>query len=392
MQWASTVSGAPDLAAAVGEAAGVLHAGLAGQTPDLLVAFVSEHHQQAYEQLPALLGRHLRARVLLGCSAGGVIGGGHEVEGRPALALTAAVLPGVDVTPLRIDTEAEPAHALERIPVASEPHFILLPDPFTFDAESFVRLLDRVFPGSAKIGGLASGGRQPGANALYLDGAVHREGLVRVALAGNVAVDTIVAQGCRPIGEPRFIPRADRNLLRELDGRRPLEVLQELHIRAPEADKPLFQHSLFLGLVMREAQVEYRRGDFLIRNLVGMDPKTGTIAVGALVHDNQVVQFHLRDAATSAEDLDQLLVRYRGEHAEMPVAGSLLFSCLGRGVHLDGAPDHDTNAVRRHLGELPLGGFFCNGEIGPVQGTTFLHGYTSAFGLFRAKRPETDRH
>jgi small ligand-binding sensory domain FIST len=93
-----------------------------------------------------------------------------------------------------------------------------------------------------------------------------------------------------------------------------------------------------------------------------------------------VVQFHLRDARTSADDLDQLLARHRGTPA-----GSLLFSCLGRGTHLYGRADHDTDLVRRHFGDVPLGGFFCNGEIGPVQGTTFLHGYTSAFGLFRPR-------
>jgi len=386
MRWVSTVSEAPDLDAAVVEVAGAVRAALDAQEPDLLLAFVSEHHRDDYERLPTLLGRHFGTGVLLGCSAGGVIGGGHEVEGRAGLSLTAAVLPGVDVTPLRIGPDAATRDALEHVPLATEPQLVLLPDPFTFDAEGFVRLLDEALPASAKIGGLASGGRQPGDNALYLGDTTYREGLVGVALAGNVAVDTVVAQGCRPIGEPMFVTRADRNVIRELDGRRPLEVLQELHLRVPAADRPLFQTSLFVGIVMREAQAEYHQGDFLIRNLIGMDPKTGALAVGAAVRDNQVVQFHLRDARTSADDLEQLLARYHGEHAASPPAGSLLFSCLGRGAHLYGAPDHDTAALRRHVGDVPLGGFFCNGEIGPVQGTTFLHGYTSAFGLFRSRR------
>jgi small ligand-binding sensory domain FIST len=384
MRWVSTVSGEPDLAAAVLEAASTLRAALAGQDPDLLVAFVSEHHRGAYDRLPALVARHFGSALLLGCSAGGVIGGGREVEGRAGLSLTAAVLPDVDVIPLHIGPDAATRDVLEHVPVAAEPHFILLPDPFSFDSEGFVHLLDQAFPASTKIGGLASGAREPGGNALYLGDAVHHEGLVGVALTGNLAVDTIVAQGCRPVGEPMFVTRAERNVIRELDGRRPLEVLQELHVRAPAADKPLFQNSLFLGIVMREAQAEYHQGDFLIRNLVGMDPKSGALAVGALVHDNQVVQFHLRDARTSADDLEQLLRRYEDTPARP--TGSLLFSCLGRGMHLYGAPDHDTGAFQKHLGDVPLGGFFCNGEIGPVQGTTFLHGYTSAFGLFRARR------
>jgi small ligand-binding sensory domain FIST len=97
-----------------------------------------------------------------------------------------------------------------------------------------------------------------------------------------------------------------------------------------------------------------------------------------------VVQFHLRDAATSAHDLEAVLARYQEGPPRRP-AGSLLFSCLGRGEHLYGRPDHDTAAFQRRLGPVPLGGFFCNGEIGPVHGSTFLHGYTSAFGLFRKR-------
>jgi small ligand-binding sensory domain FIST len=263
------------------------------------------------------------------------------------------------------------------------PAFLLLPDPFTFDSETLVAGLDAAFPESPKIGGLASGGREPGANALYLGDTVYRAGAVGVALAGNVEVDTVVAQGCRPIGEPMFVTRADQNVLQALDGQPALAVLQELLATADARDRQLFANSLFLGVVMKE-QEAYRQGDFLIRNLLGIDGKSGAIAVGAALRTGMVVQFHLRDAATSAQDLDAVLARYQEGPPSRP-AGSLLFSCLGRGVHLYGEPDHDTATFRRHLGPVPLGGFFCNGEIGPVHGSTFLHGYTSSFGLFRGR-------
>jgi small ligand-binding sensory domain FIST len=258
--------------------------------------------------------------------------------------------------------------------------FVICPEPFSFDVERFLHALDAARPGATVVGGVASGARQQGANALFLDDRTHREGLVGISLTGDVVIDTVVAQGCRPIGEPMFVTRAERNLLQEIDGRSAAAVLSDLHRRASARDKELFKQSLFLGIVMRE-QESYRQGDFLVRNVLGMDGRTGAIAVGALLRPGMVVQFHLRDARTSAEDLDTMLGRYAGTPA-----GSLLFSCLGRGTHLYGRPDHDTEALRRRLGDVPLGGFFCNGEIGPVQGTTFLHGYTSAFGLFRPRR------
>jgi small ligand-binding sensory domain FIST len=380
--------------AAVDHALDRIEGHLSGAVPDLLLVFVSAAYQSAYERIPDLVARRVGTQMVLGCSGGGVIGSGREVEHTPAVSLTAAVLPGVDLTPLRIDDGTLPAagaphHAWEEVvhvSAASRPHFLLLGDPFTLDAERLLRGLDEAFPEGTKVGGLASGGAEPGANALYLGRRTHRYGLVGVALTGNVEVDTIVAQGCRPVGEPMFVTRCEGNMLYELDGNRPVEVLQEMYQRADPRERELFEHSLFVGIVMRDNQLEYGRGDFLVRNIVGADRETGRLAVGALLREGMVVQFHLRDAATSAEDLRSMLSRYeRGSRDSRP-EGSVLFSCLGRGAALYGEPDHDTTEFHRQLGDIPLGGFFCNGEIGPVHGTTFLHGYTSSFGLFRSRR------
>jgi small ligand-binding sensory domain FIST len=386
MKWASTVSTEPKLEDAVVEVVSrVLQ--VLGQSPDLAAVFVSEHHREHYERLPVELASRLRARVLLGCSAGGVIGGGREVEQAPGVSLTAAVLPGVTLTGFQLaDCEelTQPAWRRRVGGFGEAPDFLLLADPFTFDVETFVHGLDAEFPVSAKVGGLASGGRQPGDNVLYLSNDAHRSGCVGVALAGDVRVDTLVAQGCRPIGEPMFVTRCHANVIYGLDGRAPLEVLQDLYGRIERRDQELFRHSLFVGLVMREKSDVYRQGDFLIRNIIGLDSERGTLAVGAAFSEGTIVQFHLRDAATSAADLDEILSQLDPEQRSA-TRGSLLFSCLGRGRHLYGRADHDTDAFRRHLGDVPLGGFFCNGEIGPVHGTTFLHGYTSSFGLFRAR-------
>jgi small ligand-binding sensory domain FIST len=394
MKWASAASDDASLAAAIGAAATDVHAQLGGQAPDLVVAFVSAHHADGFDRIPRLIAERFGSGLVLGCSAGGVIGGGREIEQRPGLALSAAVLPGVELRPFHLDSDMLPHEGavedwrrLMGTEAENVPHFLLLPDPFSFDAEALIRGLDRAYPRSSKIGGIASGARAAGEAALFLDQSVYRAGAVGLTLSGNIAVDTIVAQGCRPIGDPMFVTSCDRNIVRALDGRPPLEVLRDLHERLDEHDRQLARHSLFLGVVMADNRQEYRQGDFLIRNLLGIDPSSGALAVGAVLEDNRVVQFHLRDGRTSAEDLDAMLGGYRTAHGEQPVAaGSLLFSCLGRGQFLYGEPDHDSAAFRRHLGDIPLGGFFCNGEIGPVRGATFLHGYTSAFGLFRSLR------
>ena len=391
MQWLSTISEAPDLSDAVDEASASIRERFGSEGPDLVIAFASEHHRDRYDEVPTLLQNRVHPRVLIGCSAGAVIGGGREVERRPGLSITAAALPGVRLVPFHLDNDDLPAageppaewQKVAGVTPADRPQFLLLPDPFTFRAEQFLHGLDAAFPDSPKVGGLASGARVPGGTALFMVGNVYHSGLVGLALCGEVAIDTVVAQGCRPIGEPMFVTRCQRNLLHELDGDSVGDRLEALYAGLDGRNRDLCRTSLFLGIVMRDDRQEYRQGDFLIRNLIGMDKDSGALAIGAVLRKNQVVQFHLRDARTSADDLAQMLTGYRDRAGADTARGSLLFSCLGRGEGLYGRPDHDTDSFRGLLGEVALGGFFCNGEIGPVQGRTFLHGYTSSFAIFR---------
>ena len=392
MKWASAISENSDLSAALAECAGSIRAQL-GEAPQLAVAFVSPHYQPDYGRVGPSLSELLGAEHTFGCSGGGIIGAGLEVEQRPALSITAATLPGVDVEAFHLEGDSLPDldagpdkwQELVRVNESQQPQFVLLADPFSFPVQNLIMGLDFAFPQAAKIGGLASGAQRPGDNALFLDGQVHGSGAIGLALHGNITVDTVVAQGCRPIGEPMRITSSNRNVLAELNGTPPMAVLQDLFRSLSERDRQLMGHSLFLGVVMDEFIDEPVQGDFLIRNVVGMDQRTGSLAIGEMLKEGQLVQFHLRDAETSAQDLTFVLERYAADNRENEVPGALLFSCLGRGEHLYGRPNHDTEIFREKLGQVPLGGFFCNGEIGPVGGTTFLHGYTSSFGLFRSR-------
>ena len=393
MHWASAVSENVDLPAAVAECASDIRDDMGGRTPDMVVAFVSAHHVDAYVDVPRLIESALDGGVLIGCSGGGVIGAGREVEQRPGFALTAAILPGVDLRPFHLeendlpDGDAGPDgwETLVGARASDEPHFLILADPFSLRAEHLLMGLDYAFPAAVKIGGLASGAQQPGGNALFLGSEVFGSGAVGLALRGDLAIDAIVAQGCRPIGKPLQVTACQQNMLMEVDGRTPFEVLRETLEQLPERDRALAQHSLFLGVVMDELKEDPQLGDYLIRNIVGVDAQRGVFAIGEMLKEGQTVQFHLRDAETSAQDLESMLSRYAAESAGHQKSGALLFSCLGRGSYLYGRPDHDTDMFREKLGKVPLTGFFCNGEIGQVGGSTYLHGYTSSFGIFRPK-------
>lgn len=387
MKWASGLSVADRIDVSVDEAAAAIDRGLAGARPDLVLAFVSARHRVVWDRLPELLRQRFDGAAVVGCSGGGVLASGREVEGRPALALAAAYLPGCRVEPFLLEPDEIPELDVapdfwrRRHGRLEQPVVIALPDPFSLDAQLLVDGLDRALPDGTIVGGLASGARSAGNNIVFADSRLATEGAVGLVLSGDVEARTVVAQGCRPIGNPMFVTAGGEHVITELDGQRPSAVLHELFEQLSPADQELLRYSLFLGVVMRPDESSYRHGDFLIRNLIGLDPESGALAVAADVARGQVVQFHLRDASASAADLRSQLEEYRGS-AEGPPAGALLFSCLGRGEHLFGAPDHDSRMLFEVVGRLPLAGFFCNGEIGPVQGATFVHGYTSSFALF----------
>ena len=394
MKWASAVSDQQNLQGAMDDCVSSIRREMGDAPLDLAIAFLSAHFSAEYEEASAMIQDQLGAKLFFGCSAGGVIGGGQEIENRPGFSLTVAHLPDVEFSPFHLqgdelpDMDASPNAWEDALNVSAEndPPFLLLVDPFGFPAQNLLVGLDYAFSRSIKIGGMASGGQQAGDNALFLRDKVYRSGAIGIAMKGNITVDTIVAQGCRPVGQLMSITKCEQNLLLELDQRPPLEVLRELFTASSDRDRELMQQSLFLGIVMDDLIETAEQGDFLIRNIIGLDGRNGSMAIGELLREGQRVQFHLRDALTSADDLANLLGKYADEERATGRQGALLFSCLGRGQHLYGRPDHDTDLFRNKVGAIPLGGFFCNGEIGPVGGTTFLHGYTSSFGVFRPIR------
>jgi small ligand-binding sensory domain FIST len=213
---------------------------------------------------------------------------------------------------------------------------------------------------------------------------------VGVALSGRVVLEAIVAQGCRPIGKPYRVVEGERNVMLKLEEqdanltiRTPLEALQELYQDLDDTDQELAQNSLFVGVAQSEFKQDLEQGDFLIRNMLGVDPRVGAIAIGDRVRPGQRIQFHLRDASASEDDLKMLLQRYSSQLADKVPVGALMFACLGRGEGLYGEPNFDSSLFRQHIEQVPLSGFFCGGEIGPVGNATFLHGYTSVFGICR---------
>jgi small ligand-binding sensory domain FIST len=410
IEWINALSTRPSLEAAVTEVVEKVTDKLVGSA-DLAIVFISSAYASDYSRLVPLILDKLPVPVLIGCGGAGIVGMGNaekarEIEASPALSLTVAHLPRVEVQSFYIeaaempDLDSSPNSWTELLGIeaAKNPQFILLADPFSSRINDLLEGLDFAYPGSAKIGGLVSGGMIERSGGLFYhcqqqprNTNLYRQGTVGIALSGNIIVETIVAQGCRPIGPIYQVSEGERNIIISMSGtgndstpQPPLNLLQNLIPTLSDKDRELSQNSLFIGIARDEFKMQLRPGDFLIRNVLGVDPRQGAIAIGDRVRPGQRVQFHLRDADTSALDLELLLEAYTQEQqSSSKILGALMFSCLGRGENLYQKPDFDSGLFQRYFPNVPLGGFFCNGEIGPVAGRTFLHGYTSAFALFR---------
>jgi small ligand-binding sensory domain FIST len=378
-RFASALSQHPIAANAVGEAAGEILEHLDGEGCDLAVCFASTHHVGAFEDIGPALRNILEPRVLVGGTAVAVAGGPHEIEENPALTVFAARLDGATLTPVTLRVQETPdGAALTGWPSLDQSpgSLLLFADPFTFPVDAFLQRVNRDLPGLQIIGGLASAAGSPGGNRLVLDDHVVDEGAVGVFVdGGGIEVRTLVSQGCRPIGRPYVVTRGDQNLIEELGGKPAIERLQELAGAASEEERELLRRGLHVGLVVDEHKAEFSRGDFLVRNLLGADESSGALAVGEQISVGQTVQFHVRDAGAADEDLREMLTGVDAEAA-------LLFTCNGRGRHLFTVPDHDAGMVENLLGPIPLAGAFCAGEIGPVGGRNFLHGFTASLALF----------
>lgn len=390
MAWASAIGLGAQLEEAVAEALEQLPAGSGARQPHLVIAFASAAYGAAIGRLPELLRPLAGDGLLFGCSAGGLIGGGTEEENEPGLALLCGHMPDVALTTLHLEQATLPPISASRenwwrmleLAPESGASFLLLADPGTIDTEACARGLDRAFPGSTVIGGLASGELAPGAARLLANGELHRSGAMLLAFTGNVVIDPVVAQGCRPVGEPLFVTACDDNLIHELDGRRPRDLLTTLFASLQEADRARFGDALCIGLALPGPRQVVGAGDFLMRNVLGLDPDSGALWIGSRIAKNAVVQFHLRDGAIAAQELEARLAAALTGH--LPPAAALLFACAGRGRSMFGVTGHDSGTLRRMI-DIPVSGMFSSGEIAPIHGATFLHGYTSVFGLIRPR-------
>ena len=358
MPFATALSEHPLATHAVGEVVGEVLERI-GPEPDLAVLFCGVAHTGAMEDIAAAVQALLRPGALVGCTAAMVVGGEREVEDAGGISLWAAR--GVGARAIRFPgTVSIPSGTCA---------LLVLADPYTFPVDDLLTKVGSI----PVVGGLASAARGPGGNRLVLDGAVFVDGAVAVALDGELSA--VVSQGCRAVGEPLIITKGEGSLVHELAGRPALERVHEVLGTLTPEELEMARGGLLVGRVVNESKATFEAGDFLVRNVLGADRENGAVAIGHDVEVGSTIQFQVRDAETADEELRHLM-------SGRAAGGALVFTCNGRGIQLFGEPDHDASVVSDALGGAAVAGMSCAGELGPVGGRSFLHGFTASVALF----------
>lgn len=377
----------------LGELAGQLDS--AELKPNLVLVFLAEQTEEVFAELA----RSLRARFpqaqLLGCSVQGTICNGQELESGPSAVVWAGELPDVEIGSFHLNFqrtsegaafagEGDLADLSEWEPADSA--LIALGDPYTFPMDVYLERLRDEAPLMPVVGGMASGGAGPGLTLLMRNGVLVNHGAIFASLRnrrmdGLPRFSSVVSQGCRPIGEPFVVTGAERNQVFGLGGKPAIEQLIKIYRELPTQEQRMLQMGMHLGIAVDEYRDRFGFGDFLIRNVMQLNQEEGFLVVGDFVRVGQTVQFHLRDEVSAGAELKMRLQQMLANLQPQRPVGGLLFSCNGRGQNLFSTPNHDAELIRSTVGEIPLAGFFAAGEIGPVSGVNFVHGYTAS-GLF----------
>jgi small ligand-binding sensory domain FIST len=374
---------AADPHAGVIEAAAKVAAELPGASIDLAVVFASGAHLAAPEATLEGVHDELSPDVLIGCGAGGVVGTGREIEGGTAVAVWAASFDDGVVSTFHAEvTEVEDGLAVAGIPdLRGAAGAILLPDPYSFPTDAVLSELHERAPGVPVLGGVSSARTLRGQAALFLGEEVVSGGAVGVRFDG-IELLPCVSQGATPIGPELTITAGEGRIIHELAGRPALAALRGVIEELGDAEREILAEGMLLGVVVEQGQPDYLHGDFLVRSVLGGDPANGTIAIGAPIAPGQVVRVHARDASSADRDLHEALGLRRQALGTDAAAGALMFTCNGRGRGMFGISDHDAAALAEELGPIPMAGFFAAGEIGPVGGESFLHGFTATVAVF----------
>ena len=355
---------------------------------DLVIVFSSHYPAEKTIRMNEHVQR-LSPTHLVGCNCMGVIGRKREMmDGEPGLVIWAAQMPQTEISTFQLQYERSDDGAAftgwpeETSALENSGLLIALADPFSFPMDLLLARMNEDRPELPIVGGMASGSNQPGQWNLFFGDQIPDSGAAIISFEGEQLPIPMVSQACRPIGNPMIVTGCERNVIQTLGGRPAVEQLFEMFDGLPTREQKQVNNGLSMGIAVTEYKDSFGYGDYLIRNVLGVDKNTGAITVGDYVRVGQTVQFHVRDHETASADLNRVCDCLLDGN-ELVAKSALIFSCNGRGPRMFPDPDHDCTVLSDRFEIETIAGFFAGGEIGPVGNQNFLHGFTASCLVFR---------
>lgn len=326
---------------------------------------------------------------VIGCTGSALIANQNEIENDSGVSVALYHLPATTVHARHLPSECfQPDESYRAIEQQLGPEcsavnsWLLFASPESIGHEDWLKAWDQATGGRVTLGGFASATLDSPKTTLFYNGQSTHDGAVALGFEGEVELEPITSNGCRPIGHPWVVTQAERNIIHEIGNRPILEVLRDTLEGMSQQEQKQAHGNVFIGLVMNEYKQNFRNGDFLVRNLAAIDPETGSVAIATPLRVGQNLQFQIRDPRVAEADFSQQLEDLRRRIGKCEILGACLCDCIGRGTSLYGVPNHDVEIIQGALPQLPIAGVFCNGEFGQVDGRTRLHGYAASLGLF----------
>ena len=354
-----------------------------GRNPELAIVFASTDYAPFLSDFLELIQLHAHATLIVGGSASGLVGSGQEAEGAAGFSIQLLSLPDTQLSTFPFSEAEADDYTVDQWreivgSAVDSDAWLFMGNPLKIAAEPWLNTFSSAVHNKPVLGGLLSGGRG-GDDIFVIHNRKQIDAGILVGLKGGIRIHSVVSQGCRPIGEPHAITGASENVISSIGSISAYDRLSESFESLDPDEKARAAGNLFVGLALNEYVDEFKTGDFLVRNLIGVDSSSGKMELAAYPRVGQTLQFQLRDRHSAHEDLQQILKRAARKKVR-PFA-AISFLCGGRGSGLFGAPHHDAVCLQEQFGELPNVGLFCNGEIGPIGDRNFVHGYSAVIGL-----------
>jgi len=357
---------------------------------DLLMLFYSPHYYKSIHWISEQLMDIFHPKMLMGSSAEGVIGRSGEYELTKALTVFAASFEDVNLFPfqLQMDINHDDKDALvgeiKNLGIPQDARLlVMIADPFSTLMDDLLEGFNAALRGIPIVGGLASGSLRPGGNIFLFNKNEIYQGVVGFALSGDFIADVVVTGSCRPIGESVTVTGVENNMITSVENMSPLSWLQTTMARLNTYESSLAREGIFIGRAINAQAENMDDRDFLIHGVLGVEENYGVLKVSGQIHPGDTIQLHVRDAKAALEDLALSLSsqNFRGV-----AAGALLFASNGRGTRLYDHQNGDVEVIQKHLGNIPLAGMFCAGEIGPIRKKNFLQSHTVSMVVFKSSK------